>query len=179
VIRPTHLRVRDKRRRTLRALAVGAVLPVSASLAMAGTAVTAQASGRTTSAASRPAGPAVARSKYCGHNKVTVVVDFTHFHHGRVWVRCASNPHTGLQALRQAGFTYTFVSHLPGFVCTINHRPQRCNGAPSSAYWSYWHARASGHWTYSNTGAGSYHPKRGQIEGWAFGAGRKPRIPPP
>jgi hypothetical protein len=143
---------------------------------MIGTATTAQASARTAGTASAPA---AARATYCGHSKVTVVVDFTHFRNGRVWVRCASNPHTGLQALRQAGFTYTFVSHQPGFICTINHRPSPCNGAPSSAYWSYWHARAHGRWVYSNLGAGSYHPKRGQIEGWAFGAGRKPRIPPP
>jgi hypothetical protein len=124
-------------------------------------------------------GRAIANAKYCGKRHVTVVVDFTHFRHGKVWVRCAKNPRTGLAALRQAGFSYAFVANQPGFVCTINHRPNPCNGAPSSAYWAYWHAKHGGKWTYSTLGAGSYHPKRGQVEGWAFGRTKKPQISPP
>jgi len=123
-------------------------------------------------------GPAIPSAKYCGKSHVTVVVDFTHFKNGKVWIRCASDPHTGLAALRQAGFTYTFVPRIPGFVCTINHRPNPCNGAPTTAYWAYWHAKNHGSWVYSKLGAGSYHPKPGQIEGWAFGKTKKPRISP-
>jgi hypothetical protein len=71
------------------------------------------------------------------------------------------------------------VPRLPGFVCTIDHLPKRCNGAPVSAYWSYWHARRHGKWTYSSLGAASYHPKAGWVEGWAFGNGKPPRMSPP
>jgi hypothetical protein len=121
----------------------------------------------------------VALAKYCGKAHVTEVVDFTHFRHGKVKVGCARDPHTGLAALRQAGFRYTFVSGEPGFVCTIDHRPNPCNGAPATAYWSYWHAKPHGKWRYSTLGAGSYHPRRGWVEGWAFGRGRPPHISPP
>jgi hypothetical protein len=110
---------------------------------------------------------------------VTVVVDFRHFR-GRIEVRCdARRPATGLAALREAGFTYTFVPRLPGFICRINNAPRRCNGAPVTAYWSYWHARPHGRWFYSALGAGSYRPRPGQVEGWAFGRGKPPGISPP
>jgi hypothetical protein len=167
--------------RMFRMMAACGLAAVTASAAASGVAVASPASSTAGvgGAVSYPSVRAALSAKYCGRQHVTVVVDFTHWHNGRVWVRCASNPHTGLAALRQAGFSYTFVSHQPGFVCTINHRPNPCNGAPSSAYWAYWHARHGGHWTYSTLGAGSYHPKRGQVEGWAFGATKKPRISPP
>jgi hypothetical protein len=161
-------------RRALRILAVGAILPACATLAVTGTGA-AVASGAT---ATHPATPA-AKARYCGKNEVTVVVDLTHFRGGKIRVGCARNPRTGLAALRKAGFTYTFVPREPGFICTINHRPEHCNGAPTSAYWSYWHARRGGSWRYSKLGAGNYHPKAGQIEGWAFGNGKKPHISPP
>lgn len=116
---------------------------------------------------------------YCGSRHVTVIVDFTKLH-GSVKSGCDRRlPANGLAALTKAGFTYTFVPRQPGFICTIDHRPRTCNGAPTSAYWSYWHARPHGKWTYSKLGAGSYHPKAGWVEGWAFGNGKPPRIPPP
>jgi hypothetical protein len=59
------------------------------------------------------------------------------------------------------------VPRIPGFVCTINALPKRCNGAPASAYWSYWHAKPHGKWI------------PGTVQGWAFGAGKPPRISPP
>jgi hypothetical protein len=82
-------------------------------------------------------------------------------------------------ALRKAGFRFTFVPRQPGFICTINREPRKCNGAPASAYWSYWHARPHGKWKYSTLGAASYHPKSGWVEGWAFGNGKPPGISPP
>ncbi len=110
---------------------------------------------------------------------MTVVVDFSHFH-GKVKVACDGKfPKTGLIALKNAGFSYTFVPRIPGFICTINRDPGKCNGAPTTAYWSYWHARPHGKWTYSSLGAGSYHPKHGWVEGWAFGKGKPPKISPP
>jgi hypothetical protein len=130
-------------------------------------------------AAGRTTAPAAARIRYCGKTHVTVIVDFTHFRHGKIRAGCATRPRTGLAALHDARFSYTFVPRQPGFICTIDHRPGRCNGAPATAYWSYWHARPHGRWRYSNLGAGSYHPRRGWVEGWAFGKGKPPHISPP
>jgi len=124
-----------------------------------------------------PAGAAA-----CGSNHrrgVTVVVDFRKFHKG-IKVGCdPTRPNNGLTALRKAGFSYTFVPRQPGFVCRINSLPKKCNGAPARAYWSYWHARPHGKWIYSSLGAGSYHPKSGWVEGWAFGNGKPPGIKAP
>jgi len=168
--------------RHLRMLAICGIVTGLASVGSAGIATASPPANASRQAGAGPVHPAlaaIANAKYCGKRHVTVVVDFTHFRHGRVRIGCASNPKTGLAALRQAGFSYTFVSHQPGFICTINHRPDPCNGAPTSAYWAYWHARHGGKWRYSNLGAGSYHPRRGQVEGWAFGSRKKPRISPP
>jgi hypothetical protein len=124
-----------------------------------------------------PAGAAACGS---GHRQgVTVVVDFTRFHRG-ITVGCdPSRPGNGLVALQKAGFSYTFVPRFPGFVCRISSEPSSCNGAPESAYWSYWHARPHGRWIYSSLGAASYHPDSGWVEGWAFGDGKPPGISPP
>jgi hypothetical protein len=124
--------------------------------------------------------PAVAAACGSAHKQgVTVVVDFTKFHRG-IKVGCDANrPGNGLVALVKAGFSYTFVPRAPGFICRIDNEPSRCNGAPASAYWSYWHAKPHGKWIYSTVGAGSYHPKSGWVEGWAFGNGKPPRISPP
>jgi hypothetical protein len=126
------------------------------------------------------AAPASAAACGSKHKKgVTVVVDFTKFHRG-IKVGCdPSRPGNGLVALRKAGFSYAFVPRQPGFVCTINKEPRKCNGAPTSAYWSYWHARPHGKWIYSTLGAAGYHPKSGWVEGWAFGRGKPPAISPP
>lgn len=109
---------------------------------------------------------------------VQVVVDFTTLG-GGVDTRCASgDPKTGLAALKTAGFTYSFVPRQPGFVCTINALPNPCTKPTTSAYWSYWHAKPGGTWTYSTSGAGSYDPAPGTVEGWAFGAGVAPGATP-
>jgi hypothetical protein len=113
-----------------------------------------------------------------GCDGVQVVVDAAALG-GAVTTRCAGTPSSGLDALTRAGHTYAFVPRVPGMVCTIDDRPDPCNGAPSDAYWSYWHAEAGGSWTYSTRGAGSRTPPPGTVEGWAFGAGDPPRIPPP
>jgi hypothetical protein len=124
-----------------------------------------------------PAGAAACGSKH--KRGVTVVVDFRKFHKG-IRIGCdPTRPKTGLVALTKAGFTYSFVPRQPGFICRIDKEPRKCNGAPASAYWSYWHARPHGKWKYSTLGAGSYHPKSGWVEGWAFGDGKPPGISPP
>jgi hypothetical protein len=157
---------------TLLARRIGKNLTVAAICALLATTLVFVA-GRT--AAAHGAGYAA----YCGKKQVTVVVDFTKLH-GKVRTGCdRKRPASGLAALKNAGFSYSFVPRMPGFVCTIDRRPRKCNGAPVSAYWSYWHARPHGKWVYSDLGAPSYHPKAGWVEGWAFGNGKPPRISPP
>jgi len=129
-----------------------------------------------------PAGATPASAGACGsahRSGVTVVVDLSAFHRG-VRIGCdTSRPGSGLVGLQKAGFSYTFVPRVPGFVCRIDSEPSKCNGAPATAYWSYWHAKPHGKWIYSSLGAASYHPASGWVEGWAFGNGKPPRISPP
>ncbi len=109
---------------------------------------------------------------------VAVVVDFTALG-GTTQTACApGDPASGLAALTGAGFTYGFVPRQPGFVCRINALPNPCNGAPVTAYWSYWHAQPGGTWTYSTSGAAGHDPAPGSVEGWAFGAGQAPSVAP-
>ena len=134
----------------------------------------------TAQAATSPAIAKASAAAACsGSTGVTVVADFTKLG-GKIKTACdPTNPKTGLAALTGAGFTYTFVPKFPGFVCTIDKLPSPCNGAPATAYWSYWHAKPHGKWVYSSLGAGSYHPAAGSVQGWAFGAGKAPGISPP
>ncbi|GGN16382.1 hypothetical protein GCM10011609_66500 [Lentzea pudingi] len=109
---------------------------------------------------------------------VKVVVDFAALG-GGVQTGCAAgDPATGLTALTGAGFTYSFVPRQPGFVCRVNALPNPCTMPTTSAYWSYWHATPGGSWTYSTSGAGSYDPAPGTVEGWAFGPGTAPSTAP-
>jgi hypothetical protein len=118
------------------------------------------------------ASPAPASTGSC--DGVWVVVD-ARAAGGSLHTRCApGDPSSGLAALDRAGFSYTFVPRIPGFVCTIDARPDPCNGAPADAYWSYWHAEAGGSWSYASTGAGSRDPAPGTVEGWRFGDGSAP-----
>lgn len=99
---------------------------------------------------------------------------------GSLTTRCApGDPPTGLAALERAGHAYGFVPRIPGMVCTIDARPDPCNGAPADAYWSYWYAEAGGSWTYASVGAGSRDPAPGTVEGWRFGDGSTPPGTPP
>jgi hypothetical protein len=111
-------------------------------------------------------------------NGVTVVVDFNALGGGEQ-TRCATgDPDSGVAALRSAGFTPTRAAQQPGyFVCRIDGKPANdpCQQtSPEGAYWSYWHAKAGGSWTYSSTGPADYDPAPGTVEGWAFGDGKPP-----
>ena len=114
----------------------------------------------------------------CGSRSgVTVVVEYAD--PLGTSVGCATgDPATGLEALKSAGHRYTFVPRQPGFLCTIDARPDPCNNGPANAYWSYWHAQPGGSWSYGSIGAGSYDPPSGSVEGWAFGSGKPPRSRP-
>jgi hypothetical protein len=163
-----------------------ALRPRAAALIAAAGAATLLTAGAATAAPAGAATPvgakaAPAATKACTSSTtgITVVVDPTKLH-VKVKTACdRKKPSTGLAALKGAGFSYTFVPRYPGFICTIDKLPKKCNGAPATAYWSYWHAKRHGKWVYSKLGAASYHPKAGSVEGWAFGRGKPPRIPPP
>ena len=114
----------------------------------------------------------------CRADQVTVVVDFGSLGGGSA-VRCVTDPTSGLDALAKAGFGYGFRPGFPGMVCTIDARPDPCNGAPADAYWAYWYGPAGGGWTYATQGAGSRTPPPGSVEGWAFGDDRRPSVSPP
>jgi hypothetical protein len=124
-------------------------------------------------------------AKCSGTTGVTVVVDFTAFGGGTTVACALGDPATGIAALQGAGFTVTgTVRWGLAFVCRINSLPTPAadpcfNTPPATAYWSYWHAASGGSWTYSTTGAASYNPAPGSVEGWRFGAGSAPSIPPP
>jgi hypothetical protein len=121
--------------------------------------------------------PAAVAEERC--DGVWVVVDAREAG-GSATSRCVrGDPGSGFEALDGAGHTYSFVPRIPGMVCVMDGRPDPCNGAPASAYWSYWHAELGGSWTYATRGAGERDPGPGDVEGWAFGAGDPPRVPPP
>ena len=84
-----------------------------------------------------------------------------------------------VDVLKAAGHTATYLPRQPGMVCRIDSLPDPCNGAPVTAYWSYWQASPGGSWSYSTVGAASTHPKNGTVQGWAFGAGKPPAMRPP
>jgi hypothetical protein len=109
---------------------------------------------------------------------VKVVVDFTALGGGVQTACTAVDPANGIEALKSASFAYTYVPRQPGMVCTINQLPNPCKMPTTSAYWSYWHATPGGTWTYSTSGALSYDPAPGTVEGWSFGAGTAPGATP-
>jgi hypothetical protein len=97
---------------------------------------------------------------------VWVVVDYGSL--GGTSTKCATSYGTGTAALKSAGFSPTLDN---GMVVRISAKPG--NPDTNKAYWSYWHAtkQADGSysgWSYSNLGAGSYHPTKGNAEGWRF-----------
>lgn len=99
---------------------------------------------------------------------VWVVVDFGSL--GGTSTKCAPSGGfgTGVKALKSAGFSVALDS---GFVLKVNGKPS--NPDPNTAYWSYWHATAKddgtwSRWSYSNLGADSYRPVKGEAEGWHY-----------
>ncbi|HRA06649.1 MAG TPA: hypothetical protein PKV13_08530 [Propionicimonas sp.] len=111
------------------------------------------------------AGPAVAESlKSC--DGVWVVVDAGSL--GGVTTECATDFGTGTAALKSAGFAPTLES---GMITKIAGKPETPD--ISKSYWSYWHATRKadgsfGDWAYSDLGANSYHPAKGNAEGWRY-----------
>lgn len=117
---------------------------------------------------------------------VTVVVDFQGLG-GQSIVRCApgSQPRTGLQVLKAAGFQIDGVQRWgESFICRIEDRPsaaeelpltgnegyrEACiDTPPSTGYWGYFHAEESGDWVYSGAGGKNRTVVPGSFEGWSF-----------
>ncbi len=97
---------------------------------------------------------------------VWVVVDFGEL--GGISTQCATSHGTGAKALRSAGFSPTIDG---GFVYRIDGLPEKPDA--NQAYWSYWQAErrsdgSFGAWEYSNKGANSSKPGRGNAEGWRY-----------
>lgn len=119
-------------------------------------------------------GPAPAHAHVAtGANCVAVIVDS-----GRgVSAKCMlwRSGLTGAGALSGTGHSYRLAPS--GLVCAIDGFPADCH-VDSTHFWSYWHkAPGSGSWTFSGEGAGTYNPRSGETEGWAYqnGASRQPR----
>lgn len=128
------------------------------------------------------AAPAAFATTYSACDGVWVVVDYGSLG-GGVSTKCAATFSTGTGALRGAGFTPTLSN---GFLEKINGKPASPNRMTN--YWSYWHATRNsdgsyGSWQYSNSGANSYYPTKGNAEGWhyvsASGTANPPGATPP
>lgn len=97
---------------------------------------------------------------------VWVVVDFGSL--GGTSTKCATSYGSGTAALKSAGFSATLDN---GFLLKVNGKPSSPD--PNTAYWSYWHATPKddgtwSSWSYSTLGADSYHPTKGNAEGWHY-----------
>lgn len=77
-----------------------------------------------------------------------------------------------------ANFAVTYGQAPPyaGFVLKING----VGTVPPTLteYWAYFH-NSGGGWVYSGSGAASYHPQPGTVEGWAWDPGQSPAPQPP
>lgn len=125
---------------------------------------------------------------------VTVVIDFQDLG-GGIWLRCAPGAvGSGLEALQQAGISWTPAVRFAGFVCRINDKPSAggtpmsdgstlrdpcITTSPAEAYWSYWTAPRGGNWCYSSLGGGNRTPPQGTVEGWSFSYKRTASTSPP
>ena len=94
-------------------------------------------------------------------------------------VRCAPGAFdSALDATQAAGFVTEFRPGFPGMVCVIDGLPDPCNGAPATAYWSYWQVK-DGDWAYASVGAGADPAPVDTVFAWAYGSGQAPVAAPP
>ncbi len=125
-----------------------------------------------------------AQAATCTSPQVAIVVNFGHW--GKPVQRACANwssSLTGYTLLNNYGFATVGTHHDgPAFICRISlngtqtYYPsaadEACNVTPpASAYWSYWHAQQGATtWQYSQLGATGYHPTKGSVDVWTFGA---------
>ena len=128
------------------------------------------------------AAPALACSATAG---VTIIVDFSYFHHD-IERGCASgHPSSALAALHAAGFgTAGTAQYGDAFVCRINNLPTPAKEScaqtpPANASWAFYSARPTdAQWTYATTAVTTFQPAAGSIVAFAFGNYAKPGIRP-
>jgi hypothetical protein len=133
------------------------VLTLLATTALAAAAVVAGAS------------PASAAARHVG-----LVVRYAN---GHVSAGCTTVGGSGLQVLERKHTVTMGTQQYSGFVLKIDgtgtSRPDNTH------YWSYWHSSGHGGWTYASSGAASYTPRAGTVEGWSYVNGQsaapKPR----
>lgn len=119
-----------------------------------------------------PAPPALAAAP----THVGIVVRFAD---GNVSTACTTVGGSGYTVLSRKFQTHIGTSGpYAGFLLQISQLPNPAN-PDTTHYWSYWHPKSGGGWTYSSTGAGSYTPKAGGIEGWSYVNGQSTAPPPP
>ncbi len=107
---------------------------------------------------------------------VWVVVDYGAL--GGTSTKCATSYSNGKAALTSAGFSPTLDN---GMITRISGKPE--NPDTSKNYWSYWKAtlKSDGSysaWSYSNLGATSSHPVKGNAEGWRYQSLSGGNVPP-
>jgi hypothetical protein len=91
------------------------------------------------------------------------------------------------QVVTAAGFSLSYVSSQPGFVCRVNGQPggtqEDCGETPpANAYWGlFWSDGDPATWVYSSEGVGSLDVPEGGSIGWRFqdgGTRENPSSPP-
>ena len=116
---------------------------------------------------------------------VTVIVDFSYFHHDIERGCAPGHPASALAALHAAGFdTAGTAQYGDAFVCRINGLPSRSKEAcaqtpPANASWSFYTARPTdSQWTYATSAVTLVQPVAGGLVAFAFGSYAKPGIRP-
>lgn len=96
---------------------------------------------------------------------------------GNVSAGCAAAGGSGLQVLEQHHAVTMGTQQYSGFVLKVDgvgtSRPD------DTHYWSYWHSGGNGTWRYASSGASSYTPPAGTVEGWSYVDGQSQAPPPP
>jgi hypothetical protein len=140
----------------------------------------------------KPGATETLESLFAGHGRVAMAQQppqtaglIVQFSDGTVRTSCVnlgSGPMTGLDLLHRAGFApIAEVTALGSTVCAISgdgcaFPAERCwcqceDLVASCNYWAY-HTLENGAWRYSNIGAAARTVSAGDVDGWAWGAGR-------
>ena len=128
--------------------------------------------------------PATAADDRCAPGSgVTVVVDFGPLGGGTP-IGCdpdgAGQPAS--QVVPRAGFSLDYVTNEPGFVCSVQRKPNPSSSCgrtpPANAYWGlFWSDGSSSTWNYSSTGVGGLKVPAGGSIGWRWQNGGPRDLP--
>ena len=116
---------------------------------------------------------------------VTVIIDFSYFHHDIERGCAPGHPASALAALHAAGFqTAGTAQYGDAFVCRIDGLPSPAKEScaqtpPANSSWSFYTARPTdAEWTYATTAVTLVRPAAGTLVAFAFGSYAKPAIRP-